>query len=256
VGELAINPWKRHGKDHLYVMDGTRRVARYDRLTGRIDILDKTRRDEVLAVLAPYVRGLTALGPASPPPVPESDVSRNRAGDALLGKAKETGAGSWAIGAQGEQIVSSRLRALTAEGWYVLDSIRLSSGADIDHVVISPAGVFTINTKHHRNARIKVGTHVVWVNETKQPYIRNSQHEARTAERLLSRACRIDIRVTPVLVFVAPAELRLSKPPPDDLLVATSDNITARLRVLPWRLSPGDCDLILSVARRHEVWLS
>jgi hypothetical protein len=57
----------------------------------------------------------------------------------------------------------------------VLSSIVKRSGADIDHLVIGPPGVFTINTKHHRDARIWVGGNMVKVNNFKQPdYLRNS----------------------------------------------------------------------------------
>ena len=40
--------------------------------------------------------------------------------------------------------------AITQVGrkWHVIHSVPSEKGADIDHVVIGPAGVFTLNTKN------------------------------------------------------------------------------------------------------------
>jgi hypothetical protein len=49
-------------------------------------------------------------------------------------------------------------------------------------------GVFTINTKAHREAPVWVGGDTVMVNGRKHPYVRNSRHEATRAGRLLTAA--------------------------------------------------------------------
>ncbi|MEV0493953.1 NERD domain-containing protein [Streptomyces atratus] len=60
---------------------------------------------------------------------------------------------SWEVGLRGELIVGSSLNRLRRDGWRVLHSIELPSGSDIDHVVIGPPGVFTVNAKHHKGGR-------------------------------------------------------------------------------------------------------
>jgi len=56
---------------------------------------------------------------------------------------------SWYRGAIGEIEVAEVLSKLGPE-WTVLHAVPVGSGSsDIDHVVIGPAGVFTINTKNH-----------------------------------------------------------------------------------------------------------
>lgn len=73
---------------------------------------------------------------------------------------------SWRLGADGEITVAAVLSALTepsrldrlrrrAPAWRVLHSVPVGTGrGDIDHVLIGPPGVVTINTKHHRAGRL------------------------------------------------------------------------------------------------------
>jgi nuclease-like protein len=51
-------------------------------------------------------------------------------------------------GAQGEEHVGSLLDGLSPEGWRVVHDASLGRG-NIDHIVIGPAGVFTVETKSH-----------------------------------------------------------------------------------------------------------
>ncbi|PTM85918.1 nuclease-related domain-containing protein [Dietzia psychralcaliphila] len=93
---------------------------------------------------------------------------------------------AWRIGADGEQAVGEQLAALDAR-WRILHAVRVGErGADIDHVVIGPGGVFTVNSKNHPKAAVWVGGDTVMVNGSRVPYIRNSRHEAKRASRLLA----------------------------------------------------------------------
>jgi hypothetical protein len=97
---------------------------------------------------------------------------------------------AWRLGAAGEIRVGVQLDKLTRRDprWHTLHSVPVGTrGSDIDHVVIGPGGVFTINTKHHPGAEIWVGGDTVLVNGVRQAYVRNSRHEAERAGRLLSR---------------------------------------------------------------------
>lgn len=99
---------------------------------------------------------------------------------------------AWRLGAVGEEKVAAQIaRASRREpGWRALHSIPVGErGADIDHLVIGPGGVFTINAKHHPGARVWVGGEAFFVNGQRHPYVRNSRHEAQRASVLLSAAC-------------------------------------------------------------------
>jgi hypothetical protein len=51
-------------------------------------------------------------------------------------------------GAQGEEHVGSLLDGLSDQGWRVVHDASLGRG-NVDHIVIGPAGVFTVETKSH-----------------------------------------------------------------------------------------------------------
>jgi hypothetical protein len=83
------------------------------------------------------------------------------------------------------------------QSWRVLHSIRVGiNGADIDHLVIGPAGDFTLNAKYHLGASIWVGAARSWlvmVNGQRQPFVRNSQYEARRMGKILSAASNMPV---------------------------------------------------------------
>jgi Nuclease-related domain len=54
----------------------------------------------------------------------------------------------WARGAAGERKVGATLEGL-GPGWHVLHDIYLGRG-NIDHIVVGPGGVYTVETKSHR----------------------------------------------------------------------------------------------------------
>ncbi|MEV0187221.1 nuclease-related domain-containing protein [Kitasatospora purpeofusca] len=56
-------------------------------------------------------------------------------------------------GLDGEKLVGGLLDRLGAYSWNVLHSVPLPNGADIDHVVIWPPGVFAVNTSTTRTPR-------------------------------------------------------------------------------------------------------
>lgn len=77
---------------------------------------------------------------------------------------------AWATGAAGEQVVASRLEPLTNLGAFVLHDRRIpGSRANIDHLVITNAGVTVIDTKKYQG-KIEVyprSLHIAGRNRTK-----------------------------------------------------------------------------------------
>jgi hypothetical protein len=55
----------------------------------------------------------------------------------------------WDRGAEGEEHVGKLLEALVERGWRPVHDVSLGRG-NIDHVLIGPGGLFTIETKSHR----------------------------------------------------------------------------------------------------------
>jgi hypothetical protein len=129
---------------------------------------------------------------------------------------------AWRVGADGEETVGARLEKLTAQGWHVLHAVPVGTkGSDIDHVLIGPGGVYTLNTKHHPGGKVWVGQHAIKVNGHSVQYLRNSRFEAERASKLLTAAVGWPVFVKPVLIFLTGTLIPdvTIKQQPDDVVV-------------------------------------
>jgi hypothetical protein len=73
--------------------------------------------------------------------------------------------------------------------WAVLHAVPVGAGtSDIDHVLIGPAGVFTLNTKNHAGQPVWVAGRTPDVAGEKQRHLYNASHEAGRAAKLLTRS--------------------------------------------------------------------
>jgi hypothetical protein len=210
-----------------------------------------------------------------PPTDTDRDLAENRPGQAVRRRAEEeraahpakaffgrlllvhTDARAWRLGARGEELVGRVLHRLVTRRdsrWRVLHSVPVGTrGADIDHVVIGPGGVFTVNAKCHPQARIWVGGDTVLVNGARQPYIRNSRHEAERASRRLTAACGFPVPVTGLVVPVNARDVVIKQAP-------IGVHIVNRRRLGRWLcrrvqvLDAMTVDAIYDAARRSSTW--
>ena len=198
------------------------------------------------------------------------DLSTNRPGQAAREKAVElkraapvktfiaralnahTDERGFRVGADGEEEVGRRLRAL-GEGWHVIHAVPVGEkDSDIDHVVIGRPGVFTLNTKNHSKSKVWVAEHSFMVNRQKMEYLRNSRFEAERASKLLSAACGFEVSVEPIIVVMA-AELTI-KAQPTDVHVIGRKRISKWLSKRPPSLTPERVEEIYEFARRASTW--
>ncbi|MGA5413306.1 nuclease-related domain-containing protein [Streptomyces pseudogriseolus] len=280
--ELKVTRWKRYGHDRLYanLPDGTS-VGWADVRTGEITVLVAEYRDDMIAVLAHHLRDSpepvlpqeapeAEARPMLPPLTPAEDLSTNRPGESLRDLLDKSGPGliervvswilrrptewdSWRKGLAGERRVGAELNRLERHGWRVLHSIPLANQVDIDHLLIGPGGVFSINTKHHHKRAVWVGDDSVKVDHGKPaPYARKSRAEADRVVRVLERYCDFPVPVEPVLVFVGVSELRV---------VATQLSVrvyeerqVAALAPLSGVLTADQVEQVYSVARHRQAW--
>jgi hypothetical protein len=163
---------------------------------------------------------------------------------------------AWRIGADGEERVASSLAKVARKDprWRFLHAIPVGErGSDIDHLVIGPAGVFSVNAKHHPRAKIWVAGNTLLVNGARQPYIRNSRHEAARATKLLTAACGFPVQVHGLIVTVGADDVVIKEPPEDV-------HVVPRIQVARWlRRRGGDhesatLDAIYEAARRSTTW--
>jgi len=139
---------------------------------------------------------------------------------------------AWRVGMKGEELVGRELAKLDRR-WHVLHSIRIGDNADVDHLVIGPAGVFALNAKHHKYATVSIDGECVMVNGFPQPYLGKSRHEARRVGQLLSDALGEHVAVHGVVVVVNAGHFTIRHQPWDIQLIEKP-----RLRKWP-ALRPG-----------------
>ena len=109
----------------------------------------------------------------------------------------------WYLGALGELEVARVLDQL-GPGWLTLHAVPVgSAGSDVDHIVIGPGGVFTINSKFHERGNVWVASRRLQVNGQRTDHLRNAEYEARRVAKLLTQAAGHSVDVTPVIAIVA-----------------------------------------------------
>ena len=208
--------------------------------------------------------------PVLPDPEPSDDLATNRPGQELRQKSAQLRQAhpvltligrvfnihneerAWSKGADGEEEVARRLRKL-GEGWMVLHGVPVGSGdSDIDHVVIGPAGVFTINTKNHLGGRVSVNNKAIYVNGTFQPYLRNSRFEGQRASKLLTAGCGFGVNARPVVVVMADSLSFTGQP--DGVHVVGRKKVAQWLSSQPVVLEADAVKLIYAVARSRRTW--
>jgi hypothetical protein len=285
---FTVRRWKRFGHDRLYVdrSDGTT-IGWLSLTTGELSVADSANYDHVIATLRSEHAATHWLAeletectqaPVADEPV--GDLATNRPGEGLRARADrqldamrtqsrfgtalarffdvKTDERAWRKGAEGEEAVGPRLERLAKDGWRVLHSVPVGDhDADIDHVLVGPGGVYTINTKFHPGKRIWVGANSVRINGQSVPYLRKSRHEATRASRLVSRAAGRPIAVRAVLVLLTGSVIPniTIKEQPADVLVLNRMDIPRTFRRSRRCLDDTEIAELFQIARRPNTWI-
>lgn len=283
----TVRRWARHGKDRAYVTAGDgARLGYLDLLTGKVVLSVPERLDEFTMALsdAGYTTGEAASDvpsvSAAPVETDWQDLADNRPGQAAREQANQaladqrsrsrigsaiarafdvkTEERAWRKGAEGEEAIGNRLEKLTKLGWFILHAVPVGDrGSDIDHVVIGPGGVFTLNTKNHPGKRITVGPNWLRVDGYAQPYLRNSRHEAQRASRLLSARVGWEVPVKPALILLTGTvipEVIIKSGGPKDVLILDRVDVPRVFKRTKETLKPDQVDAVFQAARRSTTW--
>ena len=265
---LVVVPLSNWGKHRLYVntADG-QQVGWVDLDTGERSLVilelafefeaaiqnhdeedDYQPRRGVIASAEHPRPGAHAVRRFGSPPV---DLSENRPGEQLEARAEALEAGQepapagpgfagkrafsgWDVGVQGEHTVAEELDELVAldPRWAYINAIPVgTNGSDIDHLVVGPGGVFTINAEPHHGGR----------------------DEAERAGMLLSATARTAITARGVIVPVGGAELTVNEQPADAQVVEALhliDFLIGQSEVL----DAYTIALVLTCARLSSTW--
>ncbi|MGQ0744536.1 MAG: nuclease-related domain-containing protein [Acidimicrobiales bacterium] len=164
---------------------------------------------------------------------------------------------AWRVGAGGEHKVGEELRKLMKQDprWHCIHNIPAGKhGRDIDHLVMGPGGVYSINTKCHPKATIYVSGKTFKVNGFQQPYLSKSWKEAEHAALVLSKALGFSIHVTGMVVPVDAGPFTI-KVPPSDVGVINRGALVDWLQKRGHILDAALVSSIFEVARRSTTWL-
>lgn len=161
---------------------------------------------------------------------------------------------NWRRGARGEEVVGRRLDQLPRESWAVVHDLTIGTrGANLDHLVIGPPGVFALNTKH-LTGKVTAYDKALLHNGHKTTYVRDSMREARTVQQRLSAAVGREVRAWGVIVLMG-CELDVKKRPVNCSVVGRKHLPGWFLRLPGQTLAPGEVLELERAARTPSTWL-
>jgi hypothetical protein len=158
---------------------------------------------------------------------------------------------AWRRGASGERITGWWLAGLPA-GWYVFHDIPVGRrGANIDHLVVGPGGVFTINTKN-LSGSIVVNPRTLTHNGYRTNFLPKASEEARRVSRLLSASTGRPVEVRGLLAILA--DEWTVKKQPTDVFVGGPRGAKHWMLRQPAVLRPQDVIAVAAAASKPATW--
>lgn len=156
-------------------------------------------------------------------------------------------------GAIGELEVGRLLDGL-GPGWHAVHAVPVGvRGSDIDHLVIGPGGVFTVNSKHHPRKTIWLGSRRLLVNGQARDHLRNASFEASRVAKALHAALGTRVHVTPTIAIVG-ARRYIVREEPAVVVVRPADELVLWMRRRKRVLSDGQVSRLLQVACDEATW--
>lgn len=159
------------------------------------------------------------------------------------------------LGAWGEERVAKELAKL-GTGWTVVHGVRIGPKADVDHVVVGPAGVFSLNTKWIKfEAAVRVSARRFLVNGYSRDYYPKAVREAQRVSERLKAATGSEVSVQPVLAVTGadPKRVEVLAQPPDVAVVLRRE-LCVWLQRRPAVLSSEEVRRLAVAIRRPSTW--
>jgi hypothetical protein len=157
---------------------------------------------------------------------------------------------AWRRGADGEERVAQSLSRLP-KSWYVFHDLNIGSrGANLDHLVIGPGGVFVLNTKN-LTGNLWVAQRAILHNGQRTDFLRAAKREALIAGERLGRAVG-PVSALPVLVIFAD-KIKI-KAPPDGVSVVEGATVRRWLERQRSVLAPDQTREIAKAADDPSTW--
>ncbi len=254
---LTVRRWRRYGADRLFVTQETgARVGSVDLQSGEVVVEDPHFESGLRRAAQAYLRADVA----------ELEMSLPTQNAGALDPADEAALQAWLGGQDWDDIalaalrgergssVRTRLERLTDEGWQVIHDVPLGrQGSLVDHLLIGPAGIFTVTERRHPGQRVVVEGRTLSVDGTYVPYLRDARLEAARVQGALLAAACASITVRGVVVVLGDLQVRTVQPQHDAFVMARRDVQTV-FRAMPVRLDPARVAAVAHVARQKATW--
>ncbi|NTX07040.1 nuclease-related domain-containing protein [Myxococcus sp. CA040A] len=160
---------------------------------------------------------------------------------------------AWRLGADGEERVGDSLDQLRSAGWHVEHDVKVGArGANVDHLVIGPPGVFVINTKAVRG-KVWVAGPNLHVNRRPTNFVEKQEDEAQRVRQCLVEATRRrSLWVQGLIVFVNQSPV--VKEAPRHVAVLHISDLLPGLLSQPMKLGADDLEDLMRAARSDATW--
>jgi hypothetical protein len=257
---LVETRWTQHGKDRVYVKTADGVDLGYADLVARTvvptDPQFESSLHDCLLRWMPHPRRVFALanaGDIGAEPDDRDDQDRHRPARrrSLLNRVPNPTSSDddWQTITNGRHKVGRRLDSL-GHGWRVLHSADLGFRDEVDHLVIGPAGVYTVTSRCHPGRDIVVSARSLTVDGHRTGYLSDARDEARQVSQVLTEACgwTVETRALIVLAEVGSFTVRQT---PSEVNVVTSQHVTDWLRLQQVRLAPTAVDQVFRVSRQR-----
>ena len=158
---------------------------------------------------------------------------------------------AWRKGANGERVTGFWLGRLP-EGWFAFHDIPIGDrGANVDHFVVGPGGVFTINTKN-LTGEVRVNPRSIVHNGHRTSFLPKAASEARRAAGLLEAALGKVVQVRGVLAILA--DEWVIKERPSDVFVGGPRGVKHWMLAQPAVLRSDEVIVIAAAASKPATW--
>jgi len=176
----------------------------------------------------------------------------------LFGRSPLAGSGAhWYWAALGELDIVTRMDRLGPE-WCVVHGLpgpgeEAPGPSVIEHLVIGPAGVFSVTIHDHTRQNVWVSRRAFVVDGHRVQHIRGAEAAAGHVERMLEAATGSSVRASTIIAVIDPGSLQVRGLPKDVFVVAAASLgswLKARERVL----DPKTVAALARAARLDTTW--
>jgi hypothetical protein len=154
-------------------------------------------------------------------------------------------------GALGELLVGDVLENL-GPTWDVLHDLPLD-GSVVDHLLIGPAGVFTVRTANYGRLDVTVDGSAIIVGGERHHDVAEAEAEAGEVSRLLTEASGAPVLVRPLLVIVDALRI-VAKSPASGVRVISSRSLESVLARAPRTLTGEEVARVSDLADLGSTW--